>query len=222
MKIPTLKLGLMAMICLAVGLASSSSPAAASPILYDNFGAGDTFNANFAYGNDGNVGFQAFRFLATASGALDQITVALGRTGAGQASTAFKLYEGSSATALGSLIESFLVSNSAAPDSTQPFTGAVVTFGSTLKPTLTAGQGYWLSFTEPEAANGAESLWMFSTSATGTRLTNLLPAATATLPAFRLEATAVPEPTSLLLLGTGGLGLLVTIRRRKKQHARNM
>jgi hypothetical protein len=36
------------------------------------------------------------------------------------------------------------------------------------------------------------------------------------------EPTVVPEPTSLLLFGTGGLGLLVKMRRRKKQDAREV
>jgi len=36
-------------------------------------------------------------------------------------------------------------------------------------------------------------------------------------PRFSIEPSAVPEPTSILLLGTGGLGLIATRRRRQKQ-----
>jgi len=181
--------------------------AVAAPILFDNFGAGDTFLPLGPYGVDGvGSGFQAFRFVATASGALEEITVALGRTGAAQATTLFDLYDGASTVAFGVLLESFAVPNSVPPDSTVPFTGAPVTFLSVAMPTLAAGSGYWLSIREGEAANGASSLWFAnSTGSSGFRLTSSIPSAVAVLPAFRLEAqsAAVPEPSSLALLGIG-------------------
>jgi hypothetical protein len=128
MKRTYVKHAIMAIVCFAFGLGASPPLAIGGPILYNNFGAGDTFGVASPYGVDGNSGFQAFRFVPTASGVLDQITVALGRTGAAQASTVFQLYNGPTADALGALIETFVVTNSVTPDDTPPFTGAPVTW----------------------------------------------------------------------------------------------
>lgn len=194
-----------------------SPPAAFGAVIFDSFGPGDTFSAAGPYGDDGSGLFQAFRFFATGSGTLSQITVALGRTTAAQNTTVFNLYNGASAVALGALIESFTITNSVTPDSSSPFTGAVVTFNSVLLPTLTSGDAYWLSFTEPEAPNGSSSLWfMNSIGINITRLTGALPAHTNSAPAFRVNAdAAVPEPATGMLVVTGAI--LVALRSRRNR-----
>lgn len=203
-------------VCLVAALALSARSASAAAIVFDTFGPGDTFDPG-PFGVDGSGVFQAFLFSPTATGTLEQITVALGRTDALQATTTFNLYQDAGGGSLGALIESFSVTNSVAPDNTSPFTGATVTFGSLLAPVLTSGATYWLSFTEPEAANGATSLWFInSIGASGTRLTSALPAAPNVMPAFRVEVTAVPEPaTSALVL----VGALVAFRARRARRA---
>jgi len=108
-------------VCL-IGTALVMSPGAvdAAVTAFDTFGPGDSY-APGPYGVDGNAAFQAFRFVPTESGALDAITVAIGRTGTATTATRFDLYDGTD-SALGSLLESFVVPNLAAPG----FTGAVV------------------------------------------------------------------------------------------------
>ena len=187
--------------------------AGAQTVLFDDFGPAYAFSLGVPrYSVDGDGGFQAFRFFATGSGALTSLTVALGRTGMAQTATRFLLYDGASATGFGALLASFDMPNAATPSTGGVYNGEAVTQAATASPYLTAGSAYWLSFTDPEAPNGASSLW-FSNSLglTGTRLTDVLPASPGyALPAFRLEgraASTIPEPRSLALLVTG-LGLL--------------
>jgi len=170
-------------ICLfGVSFAMSPKTAEASLTVFDTFGPGDSYDTEYKYGTDGNLGFQAFQFVPTASGFLDTVTVALGRSGTAPTETQFDLYAGTSTT-LGTLLESIIVSN------TTP--GSVVSFSSLIKPQLEAGQYYWLSYTEPGAPDGISSLWFFSLGYWGTRITSCLPAHDAALPAFRIEVNQV-------------------------------
>lgn len=126
--------------------------------------------------------------------------------------TQFNLYAGTP-TALGALLESNVVPNSVAPGLTP---GQVVNFSSVVQPLLIAGQNYWLSFTEPNAADGSSSLWFFNSQGIlGTRLTNLLPAATAANAAFRISVNPVPEPNFLPVILSAMVGFFLVNRYRK-------
>ena len=180
--------------------------------VFDTFGVGNAYDTGTRYGVDGNTAFQAFLFVPTSSGTLSDITVALGRSSALTLFTQFNLYAGTP-TALGALLESNVVPNSV-PVGLTP--GQVVNFSSVVQPLLIAGQNYWLSFTEPNAADGSTSFWFFNSQATfGTRLTNLLPAATAANPAFRISVNPVPEPNFLPVMLSSMVGFFLVHRYRK-------
>jgi hypothetical protein len=191
-----------------IALTVNTQPANADTI-FNTFGPGDSYNPNFRYGVNGDAEFQAFRFVPTSSGTLTSITVALGRTGTDPI-TRFQLYAGTfPPTTLGVLLETFDVPNMV----TQGPPGAVVSFSSALNPVLTAGQNYWLSITEPGPPTPSFSLWFDNNRFIfGTRITETLLAHEAALPAFRVDAVPVQEPSSLLLL-VAGSALVFRVRK---------
>lgn len=174
-----------------MALTVNTLPANADAI-FNTFGPGDSSNPNFRYAVNGEAEFQAFRFVPTSSGTLTSITVALGRTGTDPI-TRFQLYAGTfPPTTLGGLIETFDVPNMVTPGSTP----GVIVFSSALNPALTAGQNYWLSITEPGPQTSSLSLWFFNDQGIfGTRITETQLAHVAALPAFRVDAVPVPEPS---------------------------
>ena len=193
---------------MASALVSGSSNAAT--VVFDTFGPADSYSS-LKYGIDGTV-FQAFFFQPSASGGLSRITTVLGRTTTATTQTIFNLYAGT-ASSIGALLKSFTVPNSASVGS-----GAIVTMNSVLMPSLVAGQYYWLSFTEPNAADGSSSTWSFNNQGYFDITIKSAGSSVGYLPAFRVEVDATPLPAALPLFATGlgAIGLLGWQRKRKK------
>lgn len=183
--------------------------AASAATVYNTFGPGQTFDSDFRYAVDGDLQYQAFRFIPTATGELDTITVALARDSSTTRETEFDLYDGTS-SALGTLLEAFLVAN------TNDLPGAIASFSSVNNPLLTQGAPYWLAITEPDPANGANSLWLFNNQSIGTIRLTQVSQTPGLAPAFSVT-TFAPEPAAWMLIAIAlGCSLALKLRRLRK------
>lgn len=178
-------------------------------VLYSNLGPGDSFIANSGLVAGACCDPTGLQFTAAASGVVSSVDVAMGVINAPTPITVtFGLYSDSGSDRLGDLLETFTVVVNSPSLITGLSTGALSSLAA-----LAAGSEYWLVVQDAQGENLA---WGFNnTGATG----GLLQSGTywspppADLGAFRVNGSAIPEPTSAMLLGLG-LAALIAARRR--------
>ena len=194
-------------------------PSARAAVIYSDFGPGDTFTPSQGFGIRGSNVFggsvsQGAMFTAGATGLLGEIDVAFFyASGSGQFN--LSLYTANSSGQLGTLIETIM--GGVVP--TSDTSGAVIVESSLLHPLITAGTSYFLI---ASAANSQTNVaWNYnSTGTTGTLYSSdsrgVTYSSSTILPTFRLQTSAVPEPSSLVLsVIAGGLGIAGRWRKKR-------
>jgi len=210
------------LLCLALALPVSGF----AHTLYNNLESGNVATAPGGYclgtGNcASSYWVDAIAFTPSVTAALSDIGITLAYV-SGQNSATIQLL-GDSSGLPGSLIESWTVDNLFA---FQGGTATPATFvTSTSNPILDAGQQYWVAGIAGTPGDKANLLyWMapqpatftpFATSQDGGPYT-IVPNPYVGDGGFRVDGTpvAAPEPSSLMMFGSGALGLLGVIRRK--------
>ena len=197
----------------------SSQRVNADPVVaFSTFGPDGSFDEFAGVFVDGSDTFQAIHFVPAASGLLDRVVVPIEGLSNVQQRVQFDIYTGS-ATSFETRLESWIVPN--------PPGITVVPLESLLRPALMAGSDYWLRFSEPDPADLFGSFWhMNDQRIYGTQIfrtefgSGFYPLTT--IPAFSVSvvnAAPVPEPSSMLLVGTGAAAVAGGIRRRHRRRA---
>jgi len=216
----------LATICLVLWVALSAVPASADTILFNSFGAGDSFSDiagffGFEAGEEGDPDSRrsrAFPFVphVTARFRTAELPLLFPCCDSipGEGSLVINLFD-SEGDLPGRILETFF--------STEPIDLRIALFASSARPLLQAGHTYWL---EATTAGIAAGIWPYSPDESGpfrrARRTDNGPWHAVTDPrftaAFRITGDAaapVPEPSSILLLGAG-LAAAAWRRRMKK------
>jgi hypothetical protein len=207
------------LLCLVLALSAPSF----ADTLYNNLEPGNVASAPGVYclgtGSCATSYFiDAIAFTPSETAALADIGIALAYV-SGQNSATIQLLSDSGGLP-GSMIESWTVNNLSTFQMGTAIPATFVTSGS--NPILDAGQQYWVAVIAGTPGDKANLLYWkaplpaaftpFTTSQDGGPYT-IVPDPYVGDGGFRVDGTPVPEPSNLLLLGTGMMGLLGSRRR---------
>lgn len=185
------------------------------------FGPSDSYHENGG-GLVGGSWERAFHFTVPSSDSyfLDGIEVAVGGTSQESTSIAFSLMSDSGGLP-GATLESFIFSGI----TTTPFEGEIVSGQSSVRPTLLAGQTYWLAASAPSELS--QALWKFAVDRSAvsyaTRVDSIVWRLTTAEQgddpsgAFRISGTVVPEPASSSLIVFAVLVFVSVNRKRSRR-----
>lgn len=197
------------------------SEARADTVVFSNFGPGMTFaDSGFTVlaGNVTGTQIPAVAFTPSGSFTFSSAQVAVGSLSGPNILQVILMT--SSGGAPGNIIETITVTNLPSFGS-----GGIALANSALHPVLTSGTQYWLVAFPPDP--NTIMAWNFSlidfsspvlgsfTDLTGPWLS--IQGQGGPRPAFQINGEPVPEPATMLLLGTGLAALGTTVRKRRKQ-----